>query len=266
MTDKITKKDGIAFVTSPLLGETTHAFLGRGGGVSPAPYSSLNTGLHVGDAPDNAAENRRRIRECFGIKERDLVIVTQVHGTEVIGIEKKTPPETTEADAIITARANVAIAVQTADCVPMLFFDPDKKIIGAAHAGWRGTLENIAGKTIAAMTAGYDSDPAKVRAAIGPSIGPCCYEVSAGLISRFNDTLTHTGAAPGERRLDLPGVNKVQLEEAGLACSNIDRSEICTACRSDLFFSHRLEADKARGINTGRQLSFIMNRAFNKKR
>ncbi|VAV84433.1 FIG00003370: Multicopper polyphenol oxidase [hydrothermal vent metagenome] len=256
--DRIINKDGLTFATSPLLGDTSHAFLGRTGGVSRAPFTSLNTGMHVGDNPGDVAKNRRRIRECFGVEDRNLIIVTQVHGTEVINIEKELPPETAEADAIITARSDIAVAVQTADCVPILFFDPDKNIICAAHAGWRGTLGNIAGKTVTAMKKNYGSDPAKIRAAIGPSIGPCCYEVSTELIGRFHDTLNHAGQASKERHLDLPGINKVQLEEAGLACSNIDQTSICTACRSDLFFSHRYEADETRGINTGRQLSFIM--------
>ncbi len=256
--DRIINKDGLTFATSLLLGETSHAFLGRTGGVSRPPYASLNTGLHVGDDPGSVAENRRQIRECFGINDKNLVIVTQVHGTEVINIAEEPPPEAAEADAIITARSDVAIAIQTADCVPILFFDPGKDIIGAAHAGWRGTLGNIAGKTVASMQRNYGADPANIRAAIGPSIGPCCYEVSTGLIDRFHDTLNNAATAVRERHLDLPGINKVQLEEAGLACSNIDWTGICTACRSEIFFSHRREADEARGINTGRQLSFIM--------
>ncbi len=258
--NKTITKDGLTFIKSKLISTTTHAFLGRTGGVSQPPYASLNTGLHVGDNPGDVAENRRLIRECFDIE--DLIIVTQVHSAEVIDIKDKLPPETTRADAIITARPAIAIAVQTADCVPILFLDPTKKVIGVAHAGWRGTLDKIAEKTVAAMVKNYGAKPADIRAAIGPSIGPCCYEVSREIIDDFQDKLGYDlkdiAWASSDRNLDLPTINKLQLEAAGLAPYNIDQTSICTACRSDLFFSHRLEADSAAGLNTGRQLSLIM--------
>lgn len=261
--NRITSKDGLTFIKSELLAATTHAFLGRTGGVSKPPYASLNTGLHVHDNLGNIAENRSRVRNCFSIENKNLVIVTQVHGAKVIDIKTNLPPETTRADAIITNRPSIAIAVQTADCVPILFFDPNKKIIGVAHAGWRGTLSKIAEQTIAAMIKNYESEPADIRAAIGPAIGPCCYEVSAELVGDFRDKLGYelkdiTGATGEARGLDLPSINKLQLEAAGVVPSNIDQAGICTSCRKDLFFSHRGEADAAADIQTGRQLSLIM--------
>ncbi len=259
---RTTNKDGLTFIKSELLSATTHAFLGRTGGVSQPPYASLNTGLHVNDNPSSIKENRARIRDCFSIKDKNLVIVTQVHGTEVLKIENNLPPETTKADAIITAHPAIAIAVQTADCVPILFFDPNKKVIGVAHAGWRGTLNKIAEKTIAAMVKNYETKPTDIRAAIGPAIGPCCYEVSREIIGDFHNKLGYDlkdiTRAGGGRNLDLLNINKLQLEAAGLAPYNIDQANLCTACRSDLFFSHRLEAEAAAKINTGRQLSLIM--------
>ncbi len=261
--NKIANKNDLTLIRSELLAATSHAFLGRTGGVSPPPHQSLNTGLHVNDNPGNIKKNRARIRNCFSIENKKMVIVTQVHGAEVVDIKNNLPPETTKADALITARPSVAIAVQTADCVPILFFDPNKKVIGVAHAGWRGTLNKIAEKTIAAMVKNYKADPADIHTALGPAIGPCCYGVSTEIIGDFKDKLGYDlkdirGATDGDKNLDLPGINKLQLEAAGVAPYNIDQTRICTACRSDLFFSHRRAGAAASGIQTGRQLSYIM--------
>lgn len=254
--NELTNKDGLTYAASTKLDGATHAFLGRSGGVSLAPFASLNTGRHVNDDPKDAEENRGRIKKTFGVENDNLVIVNQVHGTKVLNIEDTVPPEMTEADAIITARTGIAIAVQTADCVPILLFEPDKKIIGAVHAGWRGTLDNIAAKTIGAMAETFDIQPSKIRAAIGPSIGSCCYEVSEDITGRFSNNMNYenNNAAIKGRHIDLPIINRIQLQEAGLASANIETIDICTACRSDIFFSHRKE-----GGRTGRQLSLIMN-------
>jgi hypothetical protein len=248
--NKTAEKSSLSYASSALLGSATHAFLGRSDGVSPAPYDSLNTALHVGDDPTCVAKNRELIKKHFAVKDNNLVIINQVHGTKVLQIEDALPPEITEADALITRRTGITIAIQTADCVPILLFEPERKIIGALHAGWRGTLDNIAGKTIEAMVATCGATPSKIRAAIGPAIGSCCYEVSEDVIEQFSEQPEHVRK---NRQLDLPEINKIQLQEAGLASSNIDSLNICTSCERDRFFSYRAD-----GGNTGRQLSLIM--------
>jgi len=239
----------------------------RAGGSSTGPYASLNLGAHVGDDAETVASNRRAVAAMLDLPAEPSWL-EQVHGTRIAELDA---PSGGPADGAVTSRPDRVCVVLTADCLPVLLATAGGERVGVAHAGWRGTLNNIAGETIAAMQESYGAEPAKIRAAIGPAIGPCCYEVSEELIGRFHDRLkcdikdiaepAHKPSETGRsgRRLDLPKINRIQLEEAGLIRANIDPTNICTACRSDIFFSHRYEADEEKGAGTGRQLSLIMN-------
>jgi YfiH family protein len=233
---------------SALLSAFPHGFTTRGGGVSPAPWDSLNLGGSVGDEPSRVAENWRRLEAATRLH---FARVRQVHGARVVRIESPTGP-VEEADAVVSARAGVAACVSVADCVPVLLADPDTGAVAAVHAGWRGTLAGVARAAVDALAREVGAHPARLVAAIGPSIGPCCYEVSPDLAARFQAELgsvVRDGAAP---RLDLWDSNRRVLVAAGLAPDRVETLGRCTACTPTEFFSHRRDAGR-----TGRQVAFI---------
>jgi len=263
-----------AFVQSRLLsesGEVVHAFSSRQGGVSRPPFATLNLGQSVGDDLTLVEENRRRFFVAFGIDSTRIVRAKQVHGNEVLrvdaglvrrpGFPRCLVEEPAEFDAFITELPDVALVVSTADCLPILIHDPVRRAVAAVHAGWRGTARRIAARAVLAMQAAYGTDPADCRAALGPRIRGCCFEVDAPVIEAMAAGLpgweAHaTPTRPGHCRLDLAGVNRAVLEEAGVRPDRIEDAGLCTTCRTDLFFSHR--AEKGR---TGRMMNFIMLRA-----
>lgn len=246
----------ITYYSSPILEGLpglVHAFLGRTGGVSSGHLSSLNMGRREEDTPENLRENRMRMAEAFGIDAEMLFTVNQVHSDRIIIIENEKKPsevKALEADAIITDIRGIAIGVLTADCVPILLFDRENKVMAAVHAGWKGTAQRIARKTVLKMTERFGSRPEGIIAAVGPSIGPCCYRVDDDVVTAVG--CMDQAAIPRESgwHLDLPKANLIQLQEAGV--KDVDVSGICTSCRTDLFFSHRREKGRS-----GRQLSFI---------
>jgi len=178
----------------------------------------------------------------------DLTTVRQIHSAQVLDACGRRGEQIGEGDALVSAEPDVAIGIRTADCVPILFADPETRVIACAHAGWRGTAANIAAATVARMEA-LGCDPKNIVAAIGPSIGPCCYEVSAETAFHFDRWRT---ATDGEERphLDLPAINEAQLVEAGIY--RIWKSGECTYCRADRYFSFRREKEQA-----GRMLTFV---------
>src|SRR5438270_1167984 len=156
----------------------THRFFTRRGGVSSGLYSSLNCGYGSGDSPDNVRENRRRAAESFGRAETDLLTLYQIHSTEVLTVrdERWTSPGAPKADALITDRPDVVLAVMAADCAPVLLADAAGGVVGAAHAGWKGALNGVVEATIVAMEK-IGARRERVRAAVGPCIGRESYEV-----------------------------------------------------------------------------------------
>lgn len=249
--------NGITYYSSPNLEVfpgLVHAFLGRTGGISSGHLASLNMGKREEDRPENLTENKKRVAKVFGTDVDKIFTVSQVHSDRIIVIDDPaTSPDKIkdlEADGIITNIKGVALGILTADCVPVLFLDSRNKVIAAVHAGWKGTASKIASKTIKMMIERFESRPQEIRAAIGPAIGACCYEVGQEVV----DAVGYRGNASAQREgkwyLDLPRANMLQLQEMGIA--DIDVSGICTSCKTDLFFSHRKEMGK-----TGRQLSFI---------
>lgn len=237
-------------------------FTTRHEGVSRPPYNSLNLGSNTFDSPHNVEGNRSLLARAVGAGLDRLVTVKQVHGTDLLVIDAPNPDfahfHALECDGIITNQPQVLIGVTVADCVPVLLHDPVKGAIAALHAGWKGTAGEICKKGVAALRELFGSDPAGILAAIGPAIGPCCYEVDAPVMEAFKKgpsgwDLHAVPRGAGKWGLDLPGANRRQLKEAGLSDDNISVSTMCVSCNPELFFSYRRD-----GGETGRQMGFIM--------
>ncbi len=226
-----------------------HGFFTRAGGVSKPPYASLNLGAGVGDDPEAVAENRRRCFAALGLDEVRVVTPHQVHSTVVARVGRAEGGRVIEAtDGLVSREPGTALLLRFADCVPIVLYDRERRAIGLAHAGWRGTLEGMAGAAVRAMQAHFGSQPGRLWAGVGPAIGACCYEVSADLAEAFAHRFGPqvVGHPPGSgAHLDLAAANAIALQEAGLG--QVEQAGLCTACHVDEFFSHRRE-----GGQTGR--------------
>ena len=240
-------RDGLTYYRFESLQAVRHGIFTRLGGVSEAPFYSLNVGGTVGDSPDNVRRNRERLYGEMAVAEDAVRTCWQVHGANVLVLNDETPQSwpPPEADGLITRRSGLALTMRYADCVPLLFFDPVQRAIGIAHAGWPGTLAGIGPATVRAMQQTFGCDPSNIAAGIGPSIGPCCYEVGpevvAGVRAAFDgaaETLLKPGK--GERpHFDLWAANALALRQSGV--ERIEVARLCTACHTELFFSHRAE-------------------------
>src|SRR3990172_1845948 len=249
-----------------------HGFLTRIGGVSKGCFSSLNFDIRDGDDIGNVEQNKAIAGRVFCFEPMGFLTVNQVHRNDILAIEKPAKNlsalSKTDADAIITNQGGLAIGVLTADCVPILLADPVKKVIGIVHAGWRGTVKGVVQKAIDAMVKQFDTDKQTILAAIGPSIGPCCYKVDETVIKEFgvwapDKGIRGQGSGFGVAefikkqdntwKLDLKKANFVQMLDIGLLEKNIAVEDFCTSCRNDIFFSYRKD-----GKVTGRQLNFVM--------
>jgi len=240
----------------------THAFCTRRGGVSRAPYDGLNVGDLVGDREEDLLRNLNLVKDAFAIPDGRLILMRQVHGDRIHVIDEDGPlPEgLSECDGLITDRPGVALGIRTADCVPLFCVDRTRRVIGAAHAGRRGTALGIAARMVATLTERFSSRPEDILAVIGPAIGPCCYQVDTPVFDAFSampgaDLFLRPCPEKGRWMLDLALANRLQIREAGVPSKNIYASGLCTACRQDLFFSHRVAGGRA-----GRQISLIMLR------
>ena len=235
-------------ITSKLLG-VPHGFPTREGGVSTGAWASLNAGGSVGDAPAAVELNLQLLAAAARVERDRLFGVKQVHGDTVV---QAPVAEQFEADAIWSGRAGDAVGVKTADCVPILLVDPKGRRVAAVHAGWKGTLSEIAARTVEALVRA-GSSPADLRAAIGPSIGPCCYAVGEDLAAKFAERFPAEICVrrPSGPSLDLPSAVRTTLVRAGLPPAQIDTLGLCTSCDAR-FFSHRRD----RGL-TGRHFSFV---------
>jgi YfiH family protein len=292
---KLRPSGGLQIVQSPALAKLdwlVHGFSTRLGGVSELapPDSNVKTGtkpepvLNLGftdwDSRDNVSENRKRFLTAIGAGAMRAVTLRQVHSDIAHQIGSSNPNTGAEApkgDALLTRERGVLLAIQTADCIPILLVDTKRKAVAAIHAGWRGTLQRIAAKTLGRMQMEFGSQPTDVIAALGPGIGRCCYEVGHDVAGQFaakfanarqwfegpfdrvasgdNDpnwlpwlTMKPPGHAPPPERvhLDLIAANRSILMEAGVAAESISASGFCTACRTDLFFSYRRERTTGR--------------------
>jgi polyphenol oxidase len=264
-----------AFAKIPWL---IHGFSTRPGGVSDRDGGKvLNLGFADWDSKENVLENRRRFQSALGAESLQLVALKQIH-SDVVHLFEAAPAEACRGDASATNRPGLLLGVQTADCVPILLVDPKKRAVAAIHAGWRGTLQRIVSKAIGKMHMQFATKPADLLAAVGPSIGGCCYEVGTEVAVEFQSQFPYASEwfdelrtgdepnplqwlnmmPPGHQpppknvRLDLRKANRAQLLDAGLRAQNIFVSDLCTACRRDLLFSYRKE-----GARSGRLMSVI---------
>ena len=232
------------------VGGVRHAFTTRLGGVSPAPYDSLNFFEQNGDAWENVAQNYRLLGEAAGLAMSRAVGNRQVHGDAVRIIRSEDAGRLRweerpyDADALITNEPNLPLVAYSADCCTILLCDGVRRCVGAVHAGWKGTALGVAMKAASAMADAYGSDPADIHAAIGPSIGACCFETDADVPDAVRASLG-ADAEPfierrGEKyRVDLKRINRLWLLRAGLEPHNIEIHPDCTACRLDRYWSHR---------------------------
>ena len=247
------EKNGVKFFTSDKI-SVRHGFSTRVGGVSELPHTrSLNLGYHRGDEKSTVLKNLRLFSSALDMPLEAFVSVTQIHSRKVrtvghvergAGIFYRAD---FECDGYVTAERDVALCVKIADCVPILLSDPDAGVIGALHAGWRGTAARIAREGVEKMCA-LGAEKENIRAAIGPSICGECYEVDEPFKEQFlsmaGDELTERFVLPdaekeGKYKVDLKAVNREILLSAGLLEENIDVTDLCTSCRDDLFYSHR---------------------------
>jgi YfiH family protein len=262
-----TRRHSIEYYESSLLSGCdflTHAFCTRIGGVSEGDYKSLNISFKEGDLEGSVLQNWHRIALAFGIPIDNFLTLNQVHGYDIFVIKPYGDyyPEDglLNYDAIVTSRDNLAICIKTADCVPLFIVDRTKKIIAAVHAGWKGTALEITSKVIRLLLEQYGSSPHDILATIGPSIGPCCFELDTLSAKAFMKhhhakTFLFVSTKPNKWIVDLPEANRRQILHHGIPEENIEVARLCTCCRQDLFFSHR-----GSGGVTGRQVNFIMIR------
>lgn len=237
-----------------------HGFFTRAGGVSDGVYASLNCGLGSHDEPTNVAENRRRVAEAVGGNHDRLATPYQVHGTDTVVVDGAwLPGAGPKADATVTNRPGIVLGIGTADCGPILFADADARVIGAAHAGWRGALAGIAQSAIAAMeTLGARRE--RIVAVLGPTISQEKYEVGAEVRGAFlgqdsdNARFFLPSATTGRFMFDLPRYIVAQLSEEGVAASAL---HLCTYADAGRFFSYRRTTHRGEA-DYGRLLSAIM--------
>ncbi len=276
--------------------ELVHGIFTREGGFSQPPYHSLNVSLSSGDERyEDAVRNRFQVLQSLDIAEYTCATMWMIHSARVLNLDAQDWPDwrddwshrvykldelgypagtrlqwtfkpRTQGDALITRQRGVALAMSTADCVPLLFYDPVTDAIGIAHAGWRGTARGIAAATVTAMREQFGSRPADIHVGVGPSIGPCCYEVSAEVQELFlgqrdfeelptepryrelvaSSAVFETVQLPAREslRLNLWETNRKQLLSAGLTPEHIELPDTCTSCARDRFFSHRADAGR----------------------
>ena len=227
-----------------------HGFPERTGGVSTGARTSLNLGVAWGDDRTLVETNRRRLAEHAGYDPAALQMARHVHGTDVWTVGQPLADDATF-DGLVCDRVGAVLAAFAADCIPILFAEPDARVCGAAHAGWRGTVAGVARNVIARMQA-LGARPDRVRVALGPSIGPCCFEVGPEVVAAFRDALGEVPglvvAGPRKDHIDLRVATRAVLERAGVAPAHIDDRPPCTRCEATRFFSYRRDG-KAGGIH-----------------
>lgn len=243
-----TNEHGCVYMTSSLI-TARHMFTTRVGGVSSGVYDSWNFGENRGDDPDCVRENYRRAGELFGCGADDFVVTRQVHGIEVLTAEEKDrhcvgTQVPYDADGLVTKEKGLPLLIYIADCVPVLLHDPEAQVIGAVHCGWKSSVADILGVAVGKMES-LGARAENIRAAIGASIGKCCFECdddvpqavekylggdTAGLLEKRENGKTH---------VDLRGANRRRLIQLGLLPEHIDTSCECTMCSAEKYWSHR---------------------------
>jgi len=245
------KKNGLSYLQFPHLAGFEgiwHGIFTREGGCSAAPYDSLNVSLGVGDLSKNVQRNRRRILNSSGAGE--LVFTNQLHGVKVLALKRGDRPDaavekqpTLEGDALVTDIRGRALVIKAADCQAVMLYDPLQQVVANVHAGWRGSIHDIIAKTIEAMKETFGCRPENIHAGIGPSLGPCC-----GEFINFKKEIPEAfwKYRVGAVHFDFWAVSHDQLCAAGVRPENICRSNVCTRCSLDRFFSYRGEGRTGR--------------------
>ncbi len=262
--------NGLVYHTSAVLENCpglVHGFSTRLGGVSGGMFASLNFRGSLPaadldpDTPENVRENYRRFCTALGVEERGLILSKQVHQDTVRHVTAADAgkgmlrPSDYTADALMTDEPGLSLMVFSADCIILLLHDPVTRSIGAVHAGWRGTALDLPVKAIAEMERLFGARPADIRAAVGPGIGPCCFETHSDVPDAMRAALGGGAEAymrpladrPGKWSVDLKAINAWRLREAGVAAEHMDLCPTCTACHTELYWSHRKTGDR-RGV------------------
>ncbi len=241
-----------AFPSLDGLGFVRHGFSTKLGGVSKGIYESMNLSFTRGDNQDDVTENFRRFCQAIGVDYRNVVVSAQEHHTVVRAVTKADCGRGivrecgyTDVDGLMTNVPGVVLCTQYADCVPLLFADPVRRVVAASHSGWKGTVAQIGAVTIERMREEYGCDPKDIVVCIAPSIGPCCFEVDSPVYEEFaklsfaDETILHDDKN-GKYHIDLWEVNRRIVLSAGVLPEHITVTDICTKCHSDVFWSHRV--------------------------
>lgn len=245
---RVERRGALEYLTSALLEGTAHCFSTRYGGVSEGHLASLNLGVHRGDVPENVLKNYGILGDTVGFAPEDTVFTKQIHSDIVERVGKAQRgrgifvPVEQGCDGLVTNEPEVALTVFSADCTPILFYDPVKGAIGAVHAGWRGTAAGIAGKAVEKMQQEFGCRPSDIRTAIGPCISQCCFETDAdvpeAMLQAFGKEAEEFIRSQGKKYyVNLKGINALILRRAGVEL--IDIADACTACQPERFWSHR---------------------------
>lgn len=247
-------KNGLAYLTCDgfdQAGGAAHGFSTRLGGVSEGIFATLNLGMNRGDQADRVEENYRRFCAAIGVDRAGVVCASQVHGDTVrtvtsadlgVGLEQSEP---WQADGLITDVPGAVLTIFTADCLPILLYDPVRRVVGAVHAGWRGTALGIAARAVERMVDCYGCDRLDILAAIGPGISKCCFETHEDVPNAMTEAMGASALhciqvlPTGKFHVDLKALNARRLESAGLDPSHIAVSADCTACLPEKYWSHR---------------------------
>jgi hypothetical protein len=260
------QKWGISYITIPEWADmgALAALSARSGGISYMPFDSLNMGLHVGDNPHHVIENRKRFMLATGGQLEQMVCCQQVHGDRIKLINhshaglgaKEMKTAIGDSDAMITNVPGIFLTTFYADCIPVYFFDPVKRVVALAHSGWKGTMLRIAEKTLQSMTEEYKCKPKDIRSFIGPGIGSCCFAIDGSLadkaIREFDSLSDIIRYNNGKQYWDLPATIYQCLIKAGIENNHLNICPLCTCCNADYFYSFR--RDKG---NTGRMGAVI---------
>jgi polyphenol oxidase len=242
-----------------------HGVTTRHGGTSGPPYASLNLGLHVGDAAEAVIANRRRVCAALGVPFESYTLARQVHGSgiarvgaEQIGAGRAALQQSLpDADGLVVTQPGVLISVLSADCVPLLLYDPVQHVGAAVHAGWRGTAAGIAGAAVRYLVGNCGCRPRDLLVGLGPAIGPCCYQVSADVAEQLSTAFPYARSVATTRDgawyLDLAQANRQQLLAAGVPEGQCEEADLCTSCHAGEFFSER-----KLGRPTGRISAFLV--------
>jgi polyphenol oxidase len=242
----LTTRNGLTFFQFSHLAQFTdinHGIFTRNTGYSQSPFNSLNVGCGIGDDDKKAAQNRQLIAQCLGARE--LTFVTQLHGVSILVLPRDLAADARIAcgaalrgDAMVTGKPEAFLVIQVADCQSVLMYDPIRQVIANVHAGWRGSIANILGRTVGIMQTHFGCDPGAIQVGIGPSLGPCCAE--------FIHYQTEIPAKfwpykDADDHFDFWAISQDQLLDAGISRANIECAQICTRCHPEWFFSYRGE-------------------------